>query len=390
MKISMKWFSVTSLISLLCASCSSSSSDSNGANFKSQALPSEVSFDSVRYNSVEIKGFNKPFDAVRDSQGNLIVLEFPLRKFLHFNDQNEFFQWTGVGGDGEFVNGWQPANTYSTGEINTSVHASPHAVMTNPGNPSKFLVTYWGDNSANANIISQYDLATGVFESSFGMVSDGDYSQGFTPEKKIKSGSKFFVGLVNSTFDSFGNFYVSDFKANAIVKFDTQFNLVGAISAKTGGGVTTQWSKGYTPVVSKEVGGFDRPHNIAFDSKQNFYVTDTWNHRIQKFDVHGRYLGWLGATNATSSTSGFVSSNVPAVATDINGGFNGPIALRIDAQDNLYVLEYSGGRLQKFNKDGLYLDKITGFSLPYGLYLSESEMIVTDTSNKRVVIYKKL
>ena len=34
--------------------------------------------------------------------------------------------------------------------------------------------------------------------------------------------------------------------------------------------------------------------DIAIDSSGNVYVTDIYNHRVQKFDQNGNFLGWLG------------------------------------------------------------------------------------------------
>ena len=38
----------------------------------------------------------------------------------------------------------------------------------------------------------------------------------------------------------------------------------------------------------------DEPHGMAFDSKDNLYVVDTQNYRIQVFSPDGKYLKSIG------------------------------------------------------------------------------------------------
>ena len=39
---------------------------------------------------------------------------------------------------------------------------------------------------------------------------------------------------------------------------------------------------------------FRQPHGIAVDSSNNFYVADTSNDRVQKFNSVGVFQGWMG------------------------------------------------------------------------------------------------
>jgi DNA-binding beta-propeller fold protein YncE len=85
------------------------------------------------------------------------------------------------------------------------------------------------------------------------------------------------------TWDSQGNFYVSDGYGNTrVVKFD-----------KTGKYVTAWGTAGDGP------GQFRVVHSIAADSRDRLYVSDRENNRIQIFDTSGKLLKiWthLGAT----------------------------------------------------------------------------------------------
>ena len=68
----------------------------------------------------------------------------------------------------------------------------------------------------------------------------------------------------------------------------------------------------------------------GLDSKDNIYVADTGNHRIQKFDSHGNFLwSWSMQQNG-------------------QGGFEQPVGLAIDAADNIYVVDKQENSVQKF------------------------------------------
>ena len=70
--------------------------------------------------------------------------------------------------------------------------------------------------------------------------------------------------------------------------------------------------------------------DVAIDSKDNLYVADTYNNRIQKIQPDG---------NITS----IGKSMVPAI-----GEFYIPYRFGIDSKDNLYVADRNNQRVQKF------------------------------------------
>ncbi|HEB35182.1 MAG TPA: PEGA domain-containing protein [Candidatus Aminicenantes bacterium] len=82
---------------------------------------------------------------------------------------------------------------------------------------------------------------------------------------------------------------------------------------------------------------FDDPCDVAVDSSGNVYVTDSTNHRIQKFTSDGTFL-----INWGSNGSG-------------DGQFSFPYGVAVDSSNYVYVVDYGNHRVQKFTSGGTYV-----------------------------------
>ena len=76
------------------------------------------------------------------------------------------------------------------------------------------------------------------------------------------------------------------------------------------------------------------PDGLGVGASSEVYVADTGNHRIQKFDSDGGFLLKWGS-------NGFG-----------DGQFNFPIGVAIDASGNVYVADKDNQRIQKFDGNG--------------------------------------
>ncbi len=83
-----------------------------------------------------------------------------------------------------------------------------------------------------------------------------------------------------------------------------------------------------------EPGQFARPQSMAIDDRDQLWVADACNHRMQVFDTQGRLVKLWGTQG-----SGL-------------GQLSYPYGLVLDGQGHVYVSEYGNHRVQKFTLDG--------------------------------------
>lgn len=121
-------------------------------------------------------------------------------------------------------------------------------------------------------------------------------------------------------------------------------------------------------------GQFNGPYGIAVDNASAVYVTDNYNHRVQKFTGDGVYVTQWGSHGNT------------------DGQFQNPTAIAVDNQGYVYVLDGGNGRVQKFTNSGTFLSSwgstiaVNGlFYSPYGLCTDAAgDVYVTDINPPRV------
>jgi DNA-binding beta-propeller fold protein YncE len=130
-----------------------------------------------------------------------------------------------------------------------------------------------------------------------------------------------FGWVTDAAEDSRGNLYVAEYGHwDRVQKFSPN------------GEFLMQWG-GH----GSEPGQFRRPQAIAIDERDQVWVADACNHRIQVFD-------------ATGSQAVLVKSW--GELGDEPGKMRYPYSLALDGRGHVYVCEYGNHRVQKFTEDG--------------------------------------
>jgi DNA-binding beta-propeller fold protein YncE len=159
------------------------------------------------------------------------------------------------------------------------------------------------------------------------------------------------------------NIYVADSDNHRIQRFDAQGHFLGS------------WGE-----QGREPGQLDRPLGLAIDPVRGWvYVADTDNARIQKFDATGKFLLAWG------------SSGVKA------GELYRPKGMTVDADGSLYVVDSNNHRIQKFDSEGRFLGSFGRNGMedgelwfPYGVALDgEGRLFVTDSENGRIQVFRE-
>ncbi len=154
-----------------------------------------------------------------------------------------------------------------------------------------------------------------------------------------------------------GYVYVSESANHRIQKFSGN------------GAFITKWGS-----YGSGIGQFHYPFDIAVSSDGYVYVADRDNHRVQKFSDDGTFITQWG-----SYGSG-------------NGQFNRPRGIAVSSDGYVYVSEQNNHRIQKFSENGTFITKWGSFGSgngqfdePRGIAVSSDGYVyVTEWNNHRV------
>lgn len=102
-----------------------------------------------------------------------------------------------------------------------------------------------------------------------------------------------------------------------------------------------------------QVGEFDRPTDVTWDSQGNVFVADGYgNSRVVKISPGGKWLREVGTYGGGADQ------------------FNTPHSIAADAHDNIYVADRGNRRIQVYDDDLRYQRTIAGVSVPWELCIS--------------------
>ncbi|MBK8615964.1 MAG: TIGR03663 family protein [Anaerolineales bacterium] len=162
-----------------------------------------------------------------------------------------------------------------------------------------------------------------------------------------------------------GTIYIADSRNHRVVHLDVQ------------GNVLNEWGTFADDVAIPLANGtLNEPWGIAVGPDGSVYVTDTWNHRIEKFTASGRFIKAWGI---------FGQGETP-------DSFYGPRSLAVDAKGRVYVSDTGNKRIVIFDADGNYITQFGSagleagqFDEPVGVAVDKNGTVyVVDTWNQRI------
>ncbi len=141
--------------------------------------------------------------------------------------------------------------------------------------------------------------------------------------------------------DQQGDIYVADWRNDRIQKFSP----AGTFLMKFGGS-------------GKGDGEFNRPTGVAVDKDGYIYVTDCGNHRLQMFDARGEHVGtFLGEGSLSRWGKAKLDGNPDmqqqrevAYQLEREKLFWFPVAVDVDAEGRVFVVECGRQRIQVYTK----------------------------------------
>ncbi len=165
-----------------------------------------------------------------------------------------------------------------------------------------------------------------------------------------------------------GSIYVADSRNHRIQRFAEDGTFLNV------------WGS-YADILSGDApqGTFNEPWGIAVGSDGSVYVTDTWNHRVQKFTAEGDFITMWGYFGAAENPDGFW----------------GPRGIIVDAENRVFIADTGNKRVAVFDSNGNFLTQFgeAGFELgqldePVGLAMGlNGEIYVSDTWNQRIQVF---
>jgi predicted membrane-bound mannosyltransferase/DNA-binding beta-propeller fold protein YncE len=162
-----------------------------------------------------------------------------------------------------------------------------------------------------------------------------------------------------------GTFYVADSRNNRVLHLDANGNTLQSWGT---------FADGTTIPISN--GSFNEPWGVAVSPDGYVYVTDVWNHRVEKFTAEGSFVktwGYFGQGEAPDA-------------------FYGPRGLAVDAEGRVYVADTGNKRIVVFDSDGKAITQFGGagfdpgqFDEPVGVAVDKNgKVYVVDTWNQRI------
>jgi len=331
--------------------------------------------------------FNSPVGVAVDASGDVYVADRSNHRIQKFTSTGVFLMQSGTLGNG-------PGQFNSPSGVAVDPSGDAYVADTTNNRIQKFdssggFLTEWGfrgraDGNFGGLRSVAVDASGNVLVSDFG----NDRVQKFTGSGVFLGkwgaaggGNGQFMRPTDIAVDVAGNILVADsieiFLPDGTNDRIQMFDSAGGFLAKWGGPGTGPGEFGVDPAFFVSDAGLIRqggPFGIAVDVSGDVYVTDEFNHRIQKFSNSGLFLTQWGSFGTG------------------DGQFNRPQGIDVDASGNVFITDRGNNRVQKFSSTGVFMTKwgslgtgVGQFNAPVGIAVDASgNVYVSDCLNHRI------
>jgi len=138
------------------------------------------------------------------------------------------------------------------------------------------------------------------------------------------------------TLDGQGNLYFADYYNSRIRKIDAN----GLIAPVAGDGNPTYGGDGFQATFAQ----LSFPWSVTADNQGNLFIADFDNSRVRKVNSSG-----IITTIAGTGGFGFTGDGGAAIAAQLNG----PSAIAVDGQGNIFIADYNNHRIRKISPTGI-------------------------------------
>ena len=130
-------------------------------------------------------------------------------------------------------------------------------------------------------------------------------------------------------------------------------------------------------------GQFNEPWGVAVGPTGQIFVSDTWNHRVERFDASGRFSGkWGHFGNSPVAGGPAVEEPIFYGPRGISDGFDGELVVSDTGNKRLLVFSPDGGLQRTIGSGGAGPDQ---WNEPVGIAPDQNgTLLVADTWNRRV------
>lgn len=258
-----------------------------------------------RDGSKKINLFSKPQGMAIDKNGNIYLAD----------ESNHRIRMITSTGQSSTI-----AGTGDAGSDNGAGHAASFK------NPKDIVIDSLGNlyvSDYGNHLIRKISFNTGIPMVTTFAGSTSGFTDGNSTDAKFKNP----YGLA---IDSNDNIYVADYSNNCIRKINSAADVTTLSGDSRGGFVDG-------PAADAR---FRRPIDLALDSQNNLYITDSSNHRIRILS------SGIVRTIAGAGNAGFADGEKTEAL------FNTPSFIHVDKDDNIFVSDNSNNRIRKISSTG--------------------------------------